>query len=174
MPRKIIFLVSVILTMALAGCITVQMPPYVKDKNPYDREFYASYDKTILAVTDALEKLGWTIAKHENPAVFESDSVEGAKAPKQVLLFTNVRQSAMIFGTNYVTMNIFVKEKNEKTTVEIRYYGVFSTVLRNIETYRNDSFVEKVFSYIEKALDVSGADEKNVPSTAHVPAPAAK
>lgn len=149
-------LVLITFLVALTGCITVQMPPYVKDKNPYQREFYASYDTTILAVTDALNHLGWTIVKRENPAIFESDSVEGIKPPKQIILFTNVRQSAMIFGTNYVTMNIVIKENNEKSDVEIRYYAVFSTTLRNIETYRNDSFVEKVFTQIEKAINPSG------------------
>lgn len=151
--KKIGFFVSMMLLIVLAGCITVQMPQYVKDKNPYRKEFYADYNKTVLATTEALMKLGWKIVKEENPAVFESDSVTGPKEPRQVLIFTNVRQSSMLLSSRYTTINVLVKEDNEKANVEIRYFSILSTMLRNFESYENDSFVDKIFTEIDKIIN---------------------
>jgi len=139
------------LMLALSGCVTVQMPQYLKDKNPYNREFYVDYDKTLKATIQSLEKLGWKITKQSNPVVFESDS-ENSSAPRQVLLFTNIRQKSMLFGSLYSTINVFVKENNEKTDVEIRYFSIFSTVLKNFEGYKNDGLANKIFDQIEKVL----------------------
>ena len=150
--RKVSFFVLIALMIVVAGCITVQMPQYVKDKNPYRKEFYANYDKTLLSTIEALQKLGWKITKQENPVVFESDSADALKAPRQVLLFTNVRQSSMLLSSRYTTINVLVKENNEKTDVEIRYFSILSTALRNFEGYENDHFVEKIFNQIDKVI----------------------
>jgi len=136
----------------LSGCVTVQMPQYLKDKNPYNQEFYVNYDKTLKATIQALEKSGWKVTKQTNPMVFESDAANAPAAPNQVLLFTNIRQNAMLFGSCYRTLNVLVKENKEKTDVEIRYYGVFSTVFKNFEDYKNDALVNKIFAQIEKIV----------------------
>jgi hypothetical protein len=53
-----------------------------------------------------------------------------------------------------------VKENNEKTNVEIRYFSILSTVLRNFESYENDSFVEKIFNQIDKTIPTEKILEK--------------
>ena len=141
------------LMVVFCGCITVQMPQYLKDKNPYYREFYVDYDKTLKATVQALEKLGWKVTKQSNPMVFESDAANLPTAPRQVLLFTNIRQNSMLFGSCYKTLNVLLKENNEKTDVEIRYFFIFSTVLKNFEGYKDDALVRKIFDHIEKAID---------------------
>jgi hypothetical protein len=141
------------LMVVLCGCITVQMPQYLKDKNPYYREFYVDYDKTLKATIQALENLGWKVTKQTNPMVFESDSATPASTPRQVLLFTNMRQKGMIFGSCYRTLNVLLKENNEKTDVEVRYFSIFSTVLKNFESYKDDALVRQIFEQIESAID---------------------
>jgi hypothetical protein len=137
-----------------SGCITVKMPQYLKDKNPYHKEFYVNYDKTLKATIQALEKMGWKVVKQSNPVVFESDSVDPSQAPKQVILFTDIRQNAMLFGTCYKTLNLIVKESGQKTDVEIRYYFVFSTMFKNFEGYEDDGLARKIFAQIEKVVNV--------------------
>ncbi len=134
------------------GCVTVQMPQYLKDKNPYHKEFYVHYDKALSATIMALERLGWKVVKQSNPMVFEGDSVQSEATPRQVLLFTDMRQNGMLFGSRYATINVFLKENNEKIDVEIRYFSIFSTALKNFENYKNDELVKKIFDQIEKVI----------------------
>lgn len=151
--RKPSFFILAVLMIAFAGCITVQMPQYVKDKNPYKKEFYANYDKTLIATIDALQKSGWKITKEENPVVFESDSVVGPKEPRQILIFTNMRSTPMLLWSWDMTINVLVKENNEKTDVEIRYFSIFSTALWKHESYENDGLVEKILNQIDKNVN---------------------
>ena len=43
---------------------------YLKDEFPYKKKFYAGYDETLAATTDALKDLGWQIAETAHPSVF--------------------------------------------------------------------------------------------------------
>lgn len=146
------FLFGIVCMLALTGCVSVQMPQYLKDKNPYHQEFYTSYDKALNATTSALEKLGWKIVKQANPVVFENDSASSEAQPQQIILFTNVRQTSMLLASRYTTLNVLVKENNEKVEVEIRYYSVLSTLLWKPESYKNNGLVNKIFDEISKLL----------------------
>jgi phosphoribosyl-dephospho-CoA transferase len=151
------FALGLISVLACAGCVTVQMPQYLKDKNPYHQEFYTSYDKALSATTQALEKLGWKITKQANPVVFENDSAAPEVQPRQIILFTNVRQTSMLISSRYTMLNVLVKENNEKVEIEIRYYSVLSFTFKNMESYKNDGLVNKVFDEIAKLLSSASA-----------------
>lgn len=143
-----------IATMALSGCVSVQMPQYVNDKNPYRREYTASYDRTLKAVVQALEKSGWKVAKQTSPMVFESGSTASSPASSEVLIFTNTRQSAMLFGSCYRTLNVLIKQRGDAADVEVRYFSIFSTIFRNFESYQNDALVQKFLDQIEQILQL--------------------
>ncbi len=135
-----------------SGCITVKMPQYISADNPYEREFYAGYDQTLDAVIDVLEKTGWKISKKTDPLIFEQNVASDGTEPKQVLIFTNTRQKALLLGSRYMTINVLVKGADQKTDVEIRYFSVLSTALKNFKSYRNDGLVEKIFKRIANQL----------------------
>ncbi|HOD12395.1 MAG TPA: hypothetical protein PLO93_06350 [Candidatus Omnitrophota bacterium] len=155
--KRHIHSLMLISTLVLAGCITVQMPQYLKDKNPYRQEFYTSYDKAVTATTHALERLGWKITREVNPVVFESDKAAAEAQPHQVILFTNVRQTSMFLSSRYTMLNVLIKENNEKVEIEVRYYSVLSVAIKNMESYKNDGLVQKVFAEIEKSINSTNA-----------------
>ena len=135
------------------GCVSATIPHYLQDKSPYKKKFYASYDDTLKAVQTTLKDLGWKISSVSDPVVYEQNSASNNEAiPKQILMFTDVRQTAFLLGTHYSKMNIFVRSLTEGTEVEIRYITVTSTPFKTLENYKNDNAVQRIFDHIEKVL----------------------
>lgn len=151
MKTKILF--GILLGIALAGCASVTIPNYIREEHPYRKTFYASFDDVLNATVQAMEEMGWQIAKKTDPAIFERNKSTDNPQIKQILLFTDVRQTAFILGTRYARMNIYLQSATESATdVELRYLKVTSVSLKNFQNYRNDRFAEKVFARIAAIL----------------------
>ncbi len=139
--------------IVLAGCASVTIPNYIRDEHPYRKTFYASFDTVLDTTVHALEDFGWKVAKTTEPSVFERNKDTDKPGVKQILLFTDVRQTAFIFGTRYARMNIYVQSGADNSTeVELRYLTVTSASLKNFQNYRNDRYAEKFFARIESLL----------------------
>ncbi len=134
------------------GCVSATIPHYLQDKSPYKKKFYASYDDTLKAVQTTLPDLGWKITSLSDPVVYEQNSAGNEAVPKQILMFTDVRQTAFFLGTRYAKMNIYVRSLSDGTEVEIRYITVTSTPFKTLKNYKNDNAVQRIFDRIEKAL----------------------
>ena len=150
MRKNVLLWVSL---FALAGCASVTIPNYIRDEHPYRKTFYASYDTVLDATVHALEDFGWKVAKTTEPSVFERNKDTDKPGVRQILLFTDVRQMAFIFGTRYPRMNIYVQSGTDGSTeVELRYLTVTSASLKNFQNYRNDRYAGKFFGRIEFLL----------------------
>jgi len=148
--KHIIILLSFV--VLFTGCITVKMPQYLQAENPYSKQFLADYDKTLDATFKVLRKLGWTVSKQTSPLAFEQETAVPDKEKKQILIFTDVKQKAMILSSRYMSLNIVLKENKKNTDVEIRYFSVLSTIFKNFETYKNDKLVARIFKGIATEL----------------------
>ncbi len=142
----------VLCAVVLTGCVSAKIPTYLNDNVPYKKNFYSSYDDTLSAVKQSLEDLGWKIASLSDLVVYEVQAATDDTDRKQILIFTEVRQTPFMLGTRYAKMNIFVRRLSETTEVEIRYVTITSTLLKSFENYKNDSAVARIFEHIEKLL----------------------
>jgi hypothetical protein len=150
MKKNVLFFVSL---FALIGCASVTIPNYIRDEHPYRKTFYAPFDTVLDATVHALEDSGWKVAKTTEPSVFERNKDTDKPGVRQILLFTDVRETALIFGTRYARMNIYVQSAADNSTeVELRYLRVTSASLKNFQNYRNDRYAEKFFGRIESLL----------------------
>ncbi len=150
---KIKIFLSLSIGMILAGCASVTIPNYIRDEHPYRKTFYAPYDAALDATVHALEDFGWKVAKTTEPSVFERNKDTDKPGVRQILLFTNVRQTAFIFGTRYARMNIYLQSADDNSTeVELRYLTVTAASLKNFQNYRNDRYAQKFFTRIEFLL----------------------
>ena len=138
--------------LSLIGCANITIPNYIQDKNPYERTFYAQFDKVREVLTEAFEESGWTIEKESDPALFERErGLENGN--KQTLIFTEIRQTSFFVGSRYTRINAYLHEMaNNETEVEIRYVTVSSIMFKSFYGYRNDRAVEHIFSKIEENL----------------------
>ncbi len=144
--RKIFWIVCLVF---LYGCATARIPQYLADRNSYKKHFYASFDDALQASRTALHDLGWEITSEGDPAVYEEGDPREAR---QIILFTEVRQTAMFLGSRYARINIILRTKSEGTEIEIRYLTINSIPFKNIESFRNESAVQRVFERIDELL----------------------
>ena len=135
------------------GCMTVKIPKYLKDEFPYKHKFYASFDDTLDATIQALNDSGWKVADTSHPAVFEQGIARSDVENKQILLFTDVRQTPLLLSSRYMSLNVYIFSSDETTDVEVRYMAVTPVLFRSAETYKNDPVVNKVFDRIETILE---------------------
>ena len=134
------------------GCVTVKIPKYLKDEFPYKKTFYFNFDDTLKSTQLALKDMGWRISDVSNPTVFEQNQTSD-KSVRQVLIFTEVRQTPLIFSSRYMSLNIYVRSLDNKSTdVEIRYLSVTPIVFTSAESHKNDAVIEKIFHRISQLL----------------------
>jgi hypothetical protein len=143
---------SVILLLSLTGCVSINVPNYIQDKNPYKKTFYGPFDKVQEAITKAFEESGWAIEKESKPDLFERERALGNDS-KQTLIFTEARRSSFFVGSRYARINAYLNETtNNETEVEIRYLNVTIVMFKSFYRYKNDQAVERIFSKIEERL----------------------
>jgi hypothetical protein len=145
-------LLLVFAAVILVGCTTAQIPQYLQDKKPYIQRFYADYEDTLEVTHEALKQLGWKVEQTADPHVFEQQGATNDLNEKQILIFTEVRQTPLFVGTRYAKMNIFIRSKGKLSEVEIRYLTVNSLPLKNFQSYQNKSAADRVFDCIAGLL----------------------
>lgn len=143
-------LVLALLIFSILGCVTVNVPKYIHEDFPYRQDFSAGFDDTFNATSKVLRELGWKITETANPASFDP---RNADQRKQVLIFTEIRQTPMFLSTSYASLNVYLREMDtDRTQVEVRYLYVLPLPLRDHNRYQNDPLVKKIFNKISENL----------------------
>ena len=139
--------------LTLTACSSVTITNYIKDENPYKKAFGRNFNQLLEASTRALMDSGWTIAETTDPAIFERQRVIDDENIKQLLLVTEIRHTALILGSRYARVNIFLKTISENSTeVEIRYFSVTTIPFKSFQSFKKDKIVNKLFTKIESNL----------------------
>ncbi|MFA5060478.1 MAG: hypothetical protein WC676_07625 [Candidatus Omnitrophota bacterium] len=147
-------ILSIAMALLLAGCVTVKIPKYLQDEFPYKKQYFHNFDDTLAATTKALENLGWRISETTHPSVFEHGPDTQESGPRQVLIFTEVRQTPLILSSRYMSLNVYLKQADGNSTdVEIRYVSVMPVLFKSVQNYKNDSVVYKIFDQISELLE---------------------
>lgn len=144
---------GLLLVLLLAGCVTVKVPKYLEDEFPYRKSFEANFQDTYQAALEALKGSGWKVTDVTNPAVFSPGRISDKSKRYEVLIFTEIKQSALFLGSNYVTLNALLRTiDSSHTEVEIRYLSMTVFPFKTFSSYQNDRAVSKVFNKIEQNL----------------------
>ncbi|MBF0521577.1 MAG: hypothetical protein HQL24_00820 [Candidatus Omnitrophica bacterium] len=161
MIKKILYALMI---LCLTGCATVSIPRYIKDDYPYKEKISADYDSVLKAAHQALKDLHWTVGGESEPAVFEESKDIQDPNNKQVMLFTEIRQSSMFLWTHYSRINVFLRGyKDEFTEVEIRYLGTTSVMFMKFAGYHNDRLAKKLLAKIKKNLTIQNSRDLGAP-----------
>lgn len=146
------FLIVALAFVCIIGCSSISIPNYIPDQNPYKQIFFGAFDEVLNATNETLDDLGWVIQSQAEPATFERSALADPNM-QQILIFTEVRQTALIVGSRYSRMNIFLREQEDnQVEVEIRYVTVSSTAVKTFRDYRQDQVAKNVFSKIQYRL----------------------
>lgn len=146
--------ILLLLALTLSSCVTVKMPKYLKDEFPYKKKFYASFDDTLKATLDTLRALGWRASETVHPSTFEQGQLNEDKNARQILIFTDIRQTPMVLSSRYMSLNVYLMSSEPNNTdVEIRYISVTPMLFKNVQSYKNDSVVYNIFDHISRLLE---------------------
>ena len=133
--------------------MSIQIPSYIQDKNPYKREFYAGFDETLTATKNVLKNWEWTITRTADPSVFEETPQDKNVQGKEILLFTGSKQTSLFLFSRYTQLNIYLRALKNTTEVEVRYSAVIPLSFKQFRSYRNNRFVKKFFGQIARQLE---------------------
>ncbi len=137
----------------LVGCATITVPKYIKDENPYTEKYLADFATTQKVVISTLEKLGWKIEDTADPMVYERGQKYASVEDKQVLLFTEVKQTPFFIGTKYKRINVYLRALDAATTeVELRFIVINQFPLKSFYGYKKSGYAQKIFKMITKKL----------------------
>ena len=146
--KKIVIL---LMMFAVSGCVSVKIPKYITDKNPYKKTVLSPYDEVLIATRKALEETRWTVTDVTDPGMYEHNRDEG-EGGKQCLIFTETQQAARVLYSRYTTINVYLRALKDGTEIEIRYLARRPFLFMMSETYRNDRLVDRIFDEIQSDI----------------------
>ncbi len=139
-----------LLLVFIVGCVTVKIPKYLSSESPYKQKFNTNFDVTFTATIQALKELGWKVSDTANPSSFEQNSV--GEETKQMLIFTEMRQTPLIIFSRYMSINLYVLPTDSGTEIEIRYMSVTPVFFTTLKSFKNDDVVNRIFGRISKII----------------------
>ena len=138
--------------LILTGCASLQTPRYIsRVDHPYDRKFYASFEKVVISTMYVLKKRGWIISEESEPSMYERDDRYDNNGYQNLLIITNARKNALHMTS--IHLNVFIHSMANTCDVEIRYEARTPLVKQFIFA-RNDRMVKGILDALEK--DVNG------------------
>ncbi len=149
------FALCLILLMFTSACTTVNVGNYIKSDHPYTKKIYGNFDKILETVRQVLAKNGYKVTSESYPSVYERSADEHRETPKDVLLFTEIKQHSMVLYSSYTHLNVFVHAVAEGAEVEVRYGKVTSALIKDFQNTRNDKLGNAILDQIERAMLVN-------------------
>ena len=150
MRRLLVLLLALICT----SCVSVKIPRYIENESSYKRKFYASFDETLEAAQTTLADEGWTVVETKDPRIYEQNSNYDSTTGKQLVLFTETRQTSLILFSRYSNLNAFIRSLDKSSTeVEIRYYSATLLLIHTFKSTKNDRFVDHLLDQIAQSLE---------------------
>lgn len=136
----------------LAGCASVQMPGYIsRVDHPYDRKFYASFEKVLSAFVFVLKSNGWTFSE-ANPSIYERDDRYDNSGYQNLLIITDVKKNYHVFSSTFTHLNIFFHSIGNACEVEIRYEAK-TPFVKQFTSVRNDQMVEGILDAVGQEIN---------------------
>ena len=135
-----------------AGCSSVQMPGYIsRADHPYDRKFYAGFEKVVSSTMYVLKKKGWTIAEESEPSIYERDDRYDNNGYQNLLIMTAIRKNYRVMYSTYKHLNVFVHSIGNTCDVEIRYEAR-TPLVKQFISVRNDRMVQGILDAVEQEI----------------------
>jgi len=139
------------LIFVFSGCASVQMPEYIsRVDHPYERKYYAGFEKVTSIFMYVLKKQGWTVSSESDPAIYERDDRYDNNGYRNLLIMTEVKKQ-FLHLTN-VHLNIFIHSIGNTCDVEVRYEAQAGLV-KQFTSGHNDKIVQGILDATEEEIN---------------------
>ena len=149
------FALCVMLMLFASGCTTVTVGNYIRSDHPYTKKIYGDYDKIVDTIRQVLAKNGYKVTGESYPSVYERPVDVHQETPKDLLLFSQIKQHSMILFSSYTHLNIYIRSVAEGAEVEVRYGKVTSVLVKQFQSTRDDKLGNRILDQIEHAMLVN-------------------
>ena len=119
--------------------------------HPYDRKYYASFEKVTSAFQYVLKKHGWKISSEAEPSVYERDDRYDNNGYQNLLIITDTRNNYRVVYSTFTHLNVFIHALDNTCDVEIRYEARTPLIKQFIST-RNDALVQGILDAVEQEI----------------------
>ncbi len=148
------FVASLLAMALLSGCASVQMSGYIsRADHPYERKFYASFEKVVGSTVYVLKKKGWSVDSEADPAIYERDDRYENNGYQNLLIMTSIKENYRVLYSTFTHLNVFVHSLGNTCTVEIRYEAQ-TPLIKHFVSVRNDQVVQGILDALEQ--DING------------------
>lgn len=139
-----------LLLFNLIGCASMPMAEYIsRVDHPYDRKFYASFEKVISTFIYVLRNQGWAVSESD-PSIYERDERYDNNGYRNLLIITDTRKKP--YQLTRTHLNVFIHAIGNTCDVEIRYEARTSLIKQFIST-RNDSLVQGIWDAVSREIN---------------------
>jgi len=129
------------------------MPEYIsRADHPYDRKFYAGFEKVVSSFTYVLKSHGWAIINEVDPATFERDDRYDNNGFQNLIIITDVKKHFRVVSSSSERLNVFVHSFGNTCDVEIRYESQTPLVKQFIST-KNDKIAQSILDAVEQEIN---------------------
>jgi len=128
------------------------MPGYIsRIDHPYDRKFYASFEKVVSSFVYALKCQGWTVDSEADPSIYERDDRYDNNSFQNLLIITEVKKHYRGISSTFTHLNVFIHSIGNSCDVEIRYEARTPLVKQFIST-KNDQMVKNILDAVDQEV----------------------
>ena len=135
----------------MSGCASVPTSGYIsRVDHPYDRKFYAGFEKVVGSTVYVLKKKGWLIESEADPAIYERDERYDNSGYQNLLIMTRVRKN--LSSMTSMHLNVLIHSIGDTCDVEIRYEAQ-TPLIKRFTSERNDKMVQDILGAIQQDID---------------------
>lgn len=139
-----------VLIFCFAGCASLPMPGYInRVDHPYDRRFYANFEKVSSAFLFVLKNKGWAIDTEANPFVYERDDRYENNGYTNLLIITKIRSEALHLTRMH--LNVLIHAISNTCDVQVRYEAR-RAMIKQFISVRNDQLVQGILDAVEQEV----------------------
>lgn len=152
---RAVFIVSFLFfnSIFFLGCASTPHSLYIQDHNPYKQDYFADFNATLSAVEQVLKNEGWVISSKVDPVEYEQPASDIKPEAKQWLMLTQSRTGIKFLSNGSMNLNIYVRELTNATQVEIRYIKWTNLGFKQLKSYKNKRYVDRLFESINRLLE---------------------
>ena len=135
----------------IAGCASAPLTGYIsRVDHPYDRKFYASFEKVTSSFMYVLKKQGWRIGEESDPAIYEQDARYENNGYQNLVIITLPRKNLLHVTSAH--LNVFIHSLYNTCDVEVRYEADTS-LIKQISSTRGDQIAQRVLDAVEQEIN---------------------
>ena len=116
--------------------------------HPYQRKFYAGFEKVVSSFIYVLKEQGWAISEAD-PSIYERDERYDNNGYRNLLIITDPIKKPLSMTSMH--LNVFIHSMGNDCDVEIRYEAR-THMVKQFTSLKNDRLVQSLLDAVDNEI----------------------